>query len=156
MANLNFDIEDAKIMYRNFSGAQSKFNPAGKRNFHVVLDEDVAAQLSNDGWNVKKKEYEDGDILYSLKVNVVMNERTKVYLITDTGKRKKKTPLTADTIGSLDYAEIISCDMSIRGWVYDEDTGDISAYLKVGYFNVASDKFSSKYDFDEDDECPFD
>lgn len=157
MAVLNFDMENAKIIYRNFSGEATKFNPAGKRNFSLILDEESAEKLKADGWNVKCKEFEDGDKLFTLKVNVVFGKKPPiVYLITNNGTKKKKTPLTAETIGTLDYADIKEIDLSVRGWVYDEDTGAISAYLQVGYFTVATDKFSSKYDFDEIDETPFD
>ena len=49
----NLVIENCRITFKNFSGKETKFNPAGRRNFAVVLDEDTAHKLSDDGWNVK-------------------------------------------------------------------------------------------------------
>ena len=77
-------IDDARIVYRNFSGTGSKFNREGDRNFAVVIpDQDIADELVNRGWNVKIKPPRDEDDtpFMFLPVKIKFNERgPKVYL----------------------------------------------------------------------------
>lgn len=112
-------IDDARIIYRNFAGRGDKYNREGDRNFAVVIpDEEMAAQLTDLGWNVKiKPPREDGDAPFMyLPVKVKFNDRgPNVYL--KTGNIQNR--LDEESVGLLDNIDIIGVDLDIRPYDWD-------------------------------------
>lgn len=144
-------IEGAKIIYKNFSGRARQYNAAGLRNFHVVLDNDLARTLAADGWNVRWHEpkTEDQDRWASLKVAVRFdNYPPRVFLVS--ADHKVKTNLTADTVSLLDDAELENIDLIITPsqWVTPEGSG-VKAYLKTMYAVLSPNDLEAKYMKDE-------
>ena len=144
-------IDDARIIYRNFAGAASKFNREGDRNFSIVIPDQVMADaLVNEGWNVKiKAPREDGDVPFmTLPVKVKFNDRgPNVYL--QTGNRMNR--LDEDSIACLDQIDIVSVDLDVRpyDWVLYEGTKDEkrgrSAYLQSIKVVQDVDRFASRF-----------
>ena len=138
-------IDDARIIYRNFSGVGSKFNREGDRNFAVYIpDEDMANELKESGWNVKiKPPREDGDDPFMfLPVKIKFNDRgPSVYLVTG----NKKTPLNENTVSCLDDIDILSVDLDIRpyDWEVNNKTGR-TAYLQSIWVTQEVDRFASR------------
>ena len=143
-------IDDARIIYRNFSGVGSKFNREGDRNFAIYIgDEDVANELRDRGWNVKiKPPREDGDDPFMfLPVKIKFNDRgPSVYLVTG----NKKTPLNENTVSCLDDIDILSVDLDIRPYDWDVNgkTGR-TAYLQSIWVTQEVDRFASRMMGDE-------
>ena len=112
-------IDDARIIYRNFAGRGDKYNREGDRNFAVVIpDEETTDELTNLGWNVKiKPPREEGDTPFMfLPVKVKFNDRgPNVYLKTGNVQNK----LDEESVGLLDNIDIIGVDLDIRPFDWD-------------------------------------
>jgi hypothetical protein len=144
-------IDDARIIYRNFSGAGSKFNREGDRNFSVVIeDQDIADALIKEGWNVKiKAPREEGDMPFMhLPVKIKFSDRgPSVYLKTGSAMNK----LDEESIDILDNVDILGVDLDIRpyDWEVNGKEGR-TAYLQSIHVIQQVDRFAERYGFDED------
>ncbi len=144
------NIENARIGFRNFSGKETQYNPAGKRNFCVFLETDLAKRLEKDGWNVRwlqpRDEQEEEQAYLQVAVSYD-NIPPKITIYTGTNQ----TVLDKDSISILDWAEISEIDLVIRpyNWVLHEGTKNeksgVKAYVKNMYIRLVEDKFEKKW-----------
>lgn len=145
MIKKNIVIENARIGFRNFSGKEGKFNPAGKRNLCVFLENDLGVVLEEDGWNVRwldpKDEFEDKQPYLQVTVSYA-NIPPKIVLVTSHGK----TVLDEESVNLLDWAEINNVDIVIRPYNYDVNgKSGVKAYVKSMYVTITEDEFEEKY-----------
>lgn len=143
---LQFD--DARIIYRNFSGEASKFNREGDRNFAIVIpDQEIVDALLADGWNVKIKEpREEGDdpFMY-LPVKVKFSDRGPNVYLNSNGNLVK---LDEESVSCLDDVDIISVDLDVRPYDWDIN-GKLgrTAYLQAMRVTQEVDRFAARDEF---------
>lgn len=139
-------IDDARIIYRNFRGEGDRFNREGDRNFAVVIpNQEIADELKNDGWNVKiKAPREDGDqpFMY-LPVKVKFNDRGP-YCHLVTGRNRIK--LDENTISCLDKIYISSVDLDVRpyDWEVSGNTGRTAYLQSIRVVQDIRDRFAEE------------
>ena len=139
-------IEDARIIYRNFGGEASKYNREGDRNFAVIIpNQEICDQLTAEGWNVKIKPPRDEDDtpFMFLPVKVKFNNRGPNIYVQSAGNVKR---LTEETVVMLDEIDIQSVDMDLRpyDWEVNGKEGR-SAYLQAMNVIQNIDRFGAQY-----------
>lgn len=137
-------LENVRIVLRNFAGKEGMYNSEGERGFAVLLDEDLATAMTNDGWNVKMfKPGEDGERQAFLPVKVFFGlYPPRINMISGRGR----TPLHESEIEILDWVDIRTVDIVIRpnNWSVNGKTGK-KAYLKTLYVTIEEDPLDAKY-----------
>lgn len=160
----DFVVENAKLVRKNFSGAESDTNAQGDRNFLLVIDNpEVAQNMREMGWNVKirpPREEDDRPFCYlpvSVKFFPEGDSRArmnpKIVLISG-GNRIN---VTESIVGRLDRVRIKQADMIVhpRRWEKKGNSG-IKAYLKTLYVTQELDPLEAKYEaYDESDDAPW-
>lgn len=146
MARNKIIVENARIIFKNFSGKEGQFNPAGRRNFCWLIDDpELVKVMERDGWNVRyltpRDEGEDPQPYVQVAVNFG-NVPPKIVLITEASK----TVLDESTVDILDYADIANIDMTINPypWTVQGRSG-VKAYLDTLYVTIVEDELEKKY-----------
>ena len=140
-------IDEARIIYRNFKGEGSKYNREGDRNFAVVIpDQEMADELIKEGWNVKVKpprDEEDEPFMY-LPVKVKFNDRgPNCYLVSG----RHRTRLDEDSVECLDNIDILSVDLGGRRIIKKKnDKTGRTAYLQTINVTQQVDRFAERYE----------
>jgi len=142
-----FMIEGARLVFRNFAGAEGQYNREGDRNFSVILDDETASRMLADGWNVKYLSPREGDedAVETPYIQVTVsfkNRPPNIMLITSAGR----THLSEDNVAILDWADIRTCDLVARAyeWTVNGKSG-IKAYLKTMFITIEEDELERKY-----------
>lgn len=148
-------IEGARIKFKNFAGEARQYNPAGQRNFVLCLPDDLAQQLTAEGWNVKWKpgrhpeDPDEAQLVVKVKYNESGDDHSRdpiAYLI----QGRRKIALDGQTVATLDRLAPLNIDLVVRPYVWDINGNvGITAYLDEIYY-TAVEGLSSKYaDYEE-------
>ena len=151
-----YTIKNAKLLFRNFAGAQDRFGSTA-RTFCVIIPDDAVDDFRTEGFNVKTLKPRDDteEPLPFLKVKVNFGGRPpKIVSILG----RNRTLLNEQTVGALDFADLERADIAIRPYHGRTRAGVefCSAYLDKGFFTIVEDELEAMYAEDEgDEEVPF-
>lgn len=147
-------IDDARIIFRNFEGRGDKFNREGDRNFALVIpNREMADALIDDknrlgvGWNVKIRDprEEGGDEFIYMPVKIRFNDRgPRIYL--QAGPNAQPVMLDEESVACLDNIDIARIDMDIRP--YDDEINGKpfrAAYLQSMHVVQNVDRFGARF-----------
>ncbi len=143
-------IDDARIVYRNFRGEGSKYNREGDRNFALVIpDQELADRLAAEGWNVKIRppRDEDEDPFMFLPIKVKFNDRGPNCYLVSGGSMVR---LDEESVACLDEVRIATVDLDVRpyDWFMNGKEGR-TAYLQSIKVTQQLDRFAAQRDTDD-------
>lgn len=148
---LVYEVENAILLFKNFAGAEGLYNAAGRRNFCVMLGDNLAEDLTKNGFNVKytKPHDEDDEPHPYVKVNVNYDSAypPQITLHTSHGA----TLLDASNVNTLDFADITKASVQFTGYHAPKaDPGTHTAWLSIMHVEIREDPFSAMYDHGDD------
>lgn len=165
----SLSVEGARIIRRNFSGKPTNVNPAGgKRTFSLVVDEETANRLVEEGWNVGFFDTED-ERIYCTDVVVKFGDYPPKVFIVDEA-RNRMIPIDEEQISQFDQMEIRNIDLVVRPYrhgISNSKGSTIKGYLKSLFVTQDTSDFDGKYsgysvdysdsshEMDVDEELPF-
>lgn len=144
-------IENARLLFRNFSGREGQYNREGDRNFAVLLDDPkMVKTLRTEGWNVKelkaREEGEEPQPYLPVAVNFNGKQPPKIVMISERLGSTIRTDISEDNVDVLDWVEIAKADLVLNPyeWAVSGKSG-VKAYLKSIYITLDQDELDAKY-----------
>lgn len=142
-------LEGANIGFRNFSGNKGIYNKEGERSFVIFLDEPIANELKDEGWNIRfpkpneNIDPEEDTRRPYLSVKVEFGEfPPKIVLIAN----GQNSWLDEESVNMLDTAEIQNVDIILNPYHWNVNgRSGIKAYLNTMYATIYTDDFVEKY-----------
>lgn len=141
----NLILEDVAIAFRNFEGKEDTYNRAGDRNFAILLGEDQAAKMLQDGWNVKHLKARDEEEVPQAYIQVAVSYKArppKIGMVTSKGL----TYLGEGEVEMLDWVDIETADVTLNPyeWAVNGKTG-VKAYLQSLFLKIEEDYLQLKW-----------
>lgn len=151
-------LEGVEIRWRNFKGEVSDFNPMGKRQFAVMLDEQQADQMAADGWNVKFTKPKDPEEEPEPYIRVEVSYKNaderggrapQVYLVdppNQDGTQNPPNELPREMLRIADIVDVSHADVLLEPYQWDvQGNQGVKAYLYTIGIVIKLDPFMVKY-----------
>lgn len=140
---------NVQLIFKNFQGAEKPFNPAGQRNFSILIGPDDAEAMLKDGWNIKflnKRPDDDPNepqqAHLPVKINLNSGRPPRIVMVTSKGKQL----LDKDMVAALDYVVMKEVDLIINPYSWNvQGKSGITAYCKSLYVTIEEDALDKKY-----------
>lgn len=144
-------IENARVLYRNFSGIEKEYNRLGDKNFCVIIpDRGVAEVMAEDGYNIKQymPKLDDDEVADDVlgepfvQVKVSWKGRApEIYMIGEQTRTRNR--LDESMVPLLDQVEIVIADLVVSP--YNWKPGHVTAYLRKMFVVIHEDALDLKY-----------
>ena len=145
-------VEDAAVLWTNFGGNPTKYNPSGgKRTFDLVLTEQAAMKLISDGWNVKtvRGKNEGDPEMYITEIGINPGPRTSIFLCEEVNGKKYRYKVRTEDLGMLDYYQYSDIALLVRPYVHGRENSagsTIKGYLRqMNLVRQEEDYFRDRY-----------
>lgn len=125
------EINNAKIIFKNFSGKPGMYNKEGDRNFCLLLPDDAAVYFfRRNGYSptVKPSTSEEGEFFRYIKIKLRFNQWGPTVILKS---GDKTTRVDESLVSALDSIRIDRVDMDIRPYQWERPNGESgqTAYL---------------------------
>ena len=145
------EIDNAVIIWKNFSGKANRFGDTTK-HFNIVVNKEVADELAKKGVRIYSSNDTDSETgepsfrFFDVKINMDNAYPPLVTVFTDYNGVRTHNALNKETIGALDQISIESSDCAVHFYMADKSNGKATAYLhKLNVINHKVDEFGGKY-----------
>ena len=154
-------VENAVIMWTNFGGNPTKYNPAGgRRTFDLVMTERIAIMLDADGWNIKtiRGKTEDDPTMYVTEIAVNPRSNMSVYLCEEVNGKKYRYRVKPEDLAVLDTYQYSDVALLIHPYVHGRENSagsTIKGYLRqMNLVRMNEDYFRDRYQEYANEESP--
>lgn len=131
MANY-IELDDARIIYANFTGERSRYNASGTRNFCVLIPFEMEQQLLADGWYLKYLTPREEGAMPQPYIKVNISDRFGVPPMSIVSYRGERILNSLDELDALKSAGIRQASVVIKPHRYTTDDGEthFNGYLE--------------------------
>ena len=153
-----FEFKNAEVILKNFAGRADKYKAAGNPSFGLLLTPEEAEEFEDLGIPVKylKPRHDEDPPIPFVMVKVKFNRGNRrpphivMRRVSSDGTVIDKTPLTEETMKTLDYADIdtINLQVAIFNWEFNGKRGK-SLSLDNWVCDLSEDDFLTRYDIDD-------
>lgn len=150
-------IENARLIFKNFSGREGQYNEEGVRSFGCVLPDDVADDMARDGWNVKRLRVREEGEVPTAWIPIAVSYRNRPPRVVLIARRvnpqtremeQVRTAIDEPLVGMLDFADMANVDLIINPYSWGPNRhgeSGVKAYLKSIYVTIRMDALEEKY-----------